>query len=426
MKIYNKKENGQSIVLAMFLMLVAAASTIVLYNTAQVATEKTRLVNASDAAAYSGAVWTSRQLNFMAYTNRAMIANHIMVGHLVSYVSWMRYVDEATDNVADTLRALELITIIVPPISRVIGVLRRAADFVADAASYMRQFTETMARIFVPGVDGLNRLLGVVQNAAWANMQAPIGEGALSSPLHQIMHKSAQFHVNTDDNVTQDAIRVNSPSDAELSLQGLQIIRNVTTEFHDIATFTKKYQATNSSDNRMKFLVENSYGPSEDWLNNRQWRYRIAWVIKLTKQGKSEQTLGNYSDWEASDRLDFKFFDDGKWEGIKIGEGSATAREFSGDYVGVPDYYDLHSLAPSNSNLMITAYTTMPIQQARLKNLMGMGATDVARLTSISRASVYHRRPTIHVANLVERNKKYTEYTNLYNPFWQASMVKPL
>src|SRR5215218_5215023 len=87
-------QRGQIAPIALFGVLIASAVLVLMYNAGQKVTEKSQVANAADAAAYSGAVWTARHLNFMAYTNRAMVANHVAVGHFVSYVSWVRYIND--------------------------------------------------------------------------------------------------------------------------------------------------------------------------------------------------------------------------------------------------------------------------------------------------------------------------------------------
>lgn len=78
-------QSGQSIILAMGLFLVASVTLFLVFNSGRAVNEKINLVNAADAAAYSGAQIAARQLNFMAYTNRAMIANEVSIGHVFSY-----------------------------------------------------------------------------------------------------------------------------------------------------------------------------------------------------------------------------------------------------------------------------------------------------------------------------------------------------
>jgi hypothetical protein len=94
---YAAKVTGQIAPVALFGILIASGVLAMMFNTGQKITEKSQLANAADAAAYSGAVWTARHLNFMAYTNRAMIANHAAAGHFISYVSWIRYVNDSID-----------------------------------------------------------------------------------------------------------------------------------------------------------------------------------------------------------------------------------------------------------------------------------------------------------------------------------------
>src|SRR4051812_17433263 len=70
-----------------------------MFSMGQLTTEKMRLQNTADAAAYSAAVAQARDYNFTAYTNRAMIANQVAMAQLVGLTSWVR-------NYDDTFRTL--------------------------------------------------------------------------------------------------------------------------------------------------------------------------------------------------------------------------------------------------------------------------------------------------------------------------------
>lgn len=67
---------------------VVTLSLVFLYKAGKVTSEKMRVQNAADAAAYSVSVTEARDLNFMAYTNRAMVANEVAIGQLVGMASW--------------------------------------------------------------------------------------------------------------------------------------------------------------------------------------------------------------------------------------------------------------------------------------------------------------------------------------------------
>jgi Flp pilus assembly protein TadG len=74
-----ERQRGQVLVLGLALMFACCLIFYFLFNTGQVTATKQRLTNASDAAAYSAALWRARVLNFHAYSNRAIIAQEVAV-----------------------------------------------------------------------------------------------------------------------------------------------------------------------------------------------------------------------------------------------------------------------------------------------------------------------------------------------------------
>lgn len=88
-----QRQRGQALIYGMFLLVGSLAALFFLFNTGQLSKEKTKLVNTADAVAYSAGIMHARALNFDAYTNRAMMANTIAIGQLVSVSSWIKYID---------------------------------------------------------------------------------------------------------------------------------------------------------------------------------------------------------------------------------------------------------------------------------------------------------------------------------------------
>ncbi len=86
-------QQGQALIYGLFVLTAGLATLFFLFNSGQLVSEKTKLVNASDAVAYSAGVLHARLLNFDAYANRAMIANTVAIAQLVSLSSWVQYVD---------------------------------------------------------------------------------------------------------------------------------------------------------------------------------------------------------------------------------------------------------------------------------------------------------------------------------------------
>lgn len=90
-------------VFVLLFLPVVLLSLIFLYKAGRITSEKMELQNAADAAAYSVSVIEARDLNYMAYTNRAMVANEVAIGQLVGLASWARH----WRSFADYIRAYD-------------------------------------------------------------------------------------------------------------------------------------------------------------------------------------------------------------------------------------------------------------------------------------------------------------------------------
>ncbi|MBL1141268.1 MAG: hypothetical protein HND53_04470 [Proteobacteria bacterium] len=83
-----KQQTGQSIIFVVLFLGVVVLSLVFLYKAGKVTSEKMQVQNAADAAAYSVSITEARDLNFMSYTNRAMVANEVAIGQMVGMASW--------------------------------------------------------------------------------------------------------------------------------------------------------------------------------------------------------------------------------------------------------------------------------------------------------------------------------------------------
>jgi hypothetical protein len=72
------------------------AALFFLFNAGQLSSEKTKLVNTADAVAYSAGVMHARALNFDAYSNRALVANEVLVAQTVSLSFWSQYAKDGS------------------------------------------------------------------------------------------------------------------------------------------------------------------------------------------------------------------------------------------------------------------------------------------------------------------------------------------
>jgi len=109
-----------------------------------------KIQNAADATAYSISLLEARDLNFTAYTNRAMMGNEIAIAQLVGLFSWL-------DMIGSTLRAMELY--VVTPV-------RAATAASLGILSAGLAAVETILRLMQRGVDIVKKALKTLSKIA--------------------------------------------------------------------------------------------------------------------------------------------------------------------------------------------------------------------------------------------------------------------
>ncbi|HMN46339.1 MAG TPA: pilus assembly protein TadG-related protein [Povalibacter sp.] len=390
-------QRGQIAPVALFGVLIASAVLVMMYNTGQKVTEKSQVANAADAAAYSGAVWTARHLNFMAYTNRAMIANHAAVGHLVSYVSWIRYIH-------DSIEYVDRITRYIPYVGQYVATVEQIAEQV-------REGVEETADVVIPAIDGWNANFRAAQIETQASL-------ALNN-LDELMQQTArawdpQIRINDRGEIDRlpDELR------AVVELQLLQQLAGV-------PMFVERYTA-GSDDGAVSELISASLTANTDmrrWITGeRGWRENLI-VAQIRKQGSTTHMQDeNGADWRAQDQLQYRtrsLFGWGRWRRIGDETSEASATEFARNYQGVPSYYNVAG-NPGDQSLSIAALATKRQTQVNTRTNFGMDA-NTQPLAVAAMARVEFRRPSGNAFASLGNDRH--EYANLFNPFWDARLV---
>jgi hypothetical protein len=124
---------GQATLMAFATLLFLVLMTLAAYDISQMAHGKMQTMNAADAGAYAAAVVVARDANFMAYTNRAMVANHVVVGQLVSFASLAVMFEDLAGNVG----ALADVAAIWSPIATLVQALPKIRNQLAQVPGYM-------------------------------------------------------------------------------------------------------------------------------------------------------------------------------------------------------------------------------------------------------------------------------------------------
>lgn len=138
-----RRQRGHATMLTAILFVVAALAVTGMYNVGQQTTGKVRLQTVSDAAAYSVGTVVSRDLNFKAYTNRAMVANQIAVAQMIGLASWSRMLRHAGQNFGVITSALSIIPVIGQALAVIGRVIERGSNIIDQAITQM-------ARVVVP------------------------------------------------------------------------------------------------------------------------------------------------------------------------------------------------------------------------------------------------------------------------------------
>ena len=132
------QQRGQALVFGLCLLLLAALLLFFQFSAGQATAAKIRIVNATDAAAYSTGLWRARAMNYYAYSNRAIIANEVAIAQAATMVSYAKFLERFSDNVNDVAQYI-------PYVGQVTEVIKEMAYWVSQVTQYTAM-GETAAR----------------------------------------------------------------------------------------------------------------------------------------------------------------------------------------------------------------------------------------------------------------------------------------
>lgn len=411
-------------------MAACTALVVVLFNTAQRVTANTEAVNAADGAAYSAAVWSARHLNFLAYTNRAMVANHVAAGHLVAYVSWIRYVDAATE-VSTSTAIVRGSSLSAASMGAMLDEIRPIADAGMTAATERAQ----------PLLQAIN-----TANALYADAQSDMADSLARGRMEDLMQRTVREY-DADFRVNDAAVIREMPgrmvSDLQSWLGHAQrrresfIARYRLGEpgerFDDM--IARQFEADASL--RRWILGPRGWGTqnvSQYADGQHSWRQR--------KLGSGTQVLGTGNvNWQASDT-----FQASLWFGLPLEQWAswqtlASASADADSLVGGSDgydalkaHYDVAAAAdsPGHYQLPIAVMVSKDGGDITERGVDGTrGALDIRPsqrpVTAVGAAEAYFDRPdpcasVSHDACARGLGGGSSEYSNLFNPFWRVRL----
>lgn len=130
-------QRGHATMLTVIMFAAVGLAGVGMYNTGRLTTEKVRIQTVSDSAAYSVASIVARDMNFKAYTNRAMVANQVAVAQLVGLASWSKMLRNAGQNwnrATTPLQAIPYVGAVIRILGQIIEQTTRYFDEVVSRA----------------------------------------------------------------------------------------------------------------------------------------------------------------------------------------------------------------------------------------------------------------------------------------------------
>ncbi len=420
-----RHQRGQALIYGIFVLLAGLASLFFMFNTGQLAGEKTKLVNTADAVAYSAGVMHARALNFDAYTNRALMANEVTVAQMVSISSWINYAQDHSTR-ARTLNCFPNPIYSVPAGLRLLAYTPLCWAIVSPAGALAIAQARNAIDVAAPVTMAASELAKVNLQAAQASMFL-----ALLPARKRLMQEVADANYSNDGSIEVDAL----PMTDQYSL-------------FDGGPFIKRYagnERTRLRDTELKAALTDGFVAQRNWDDSSVPGLCIPIRGKANHAGST--TLNGFDAWSANDAANMSaealrgFFPRCRvitnWN---LGRGNRVANRNAGAwfYSGVPSFFDLSPAAlaysPSNANadrrdphLRFAIRLTRASSEARttigrsavkpsgrMKLYEGAEAGDV--MAAVATSEVFFDRPETRAGG-------QRELASLFNPYWQVRLV---
>lgn len=155
-----KNTRGQVMVIGALMSMVFVFFWLAVFGVGEAVAEKTHLQDTADAVAFVQATWAARWFNWLAYSNRAIVANFIILTEFAIIHSHAKFwfdIVGVFGLVADALKALFGIGAALDPVVKI----------AATAVGYYEKFAYYLADIGIPVYHVLIGVLHVMQNAWW-------------------------------------------------------------------------------------------------------------------------------------------------------------------------------------------------------------------------------------------------------------------
>jgi hypothetical protein len=441
---------GQAIYLALAAIVFLSLMTFASFNLSQITHGKTQTMNAADAGAYTLANTIARDLNFMAYTNRAMVANHAVIGQLVSLASLSEMIYLAANDISK-LQYLSWI----PYIGSILDAIGSAFEQVAqiiddDVLPALEELTELQNELieFISGMqEGVHFITMAdalkVDKVIKANdpelRWATSGGGGLLASAANVGALMETFFGGFSEQRSDDDALGRMREVVNVSRDGFTVKRAwIPIPSFDIGIYKSK--STHVFHGGTELSSDNKTWVGVDGLD-------VQYKERKIKHGKIKWETEEIKYWLTGEVAGGSGADD--WKNLSHGDMTSGAHSDAYDnrkkrlentYSGIQPYYELTGdpkpgERPSDT-FVVLVYK--PVQNATTPNATQTFGTDAdnpfhlaegrAKIYGVAAAQTYFRRPTRSdndptAAGLPSALYQNGTYATLFSPYWQPRLT---
>jgi Putative Flp pilus-assembly TadE/G-like len=467
-----RKQKGQSLLWVLGFMATMAATFAGVYSVGQTTSEKQKIVNAADAAAYTGAMVEARALNLTAYANRAEIANEVFIAQMVSMESWVAYFKQTINSFKSIANKLKYIPYIGIVFQIIEGILQTIESMLNAAQTPLNKAVDL-------SILGVDKVYYTAYKAATTILYSPLMVVAAQQSADNVLKANAATHDGKID--TAPVAFKTALLGADNAFEWNRGFKLYSKDGKDLGSATdgRRNAGEILKTSRDQFSTERkgSEIPIFDLLwGTNSMGIRCAFEVGSSKNGPTD--LKTYDRWEAQDTSQYGMSIGsckGTSFGIPYGWGRSTAADNQtkgdrktnphrlaglraynetkqhGNWSGVKELWDIKrdssdyldaSFEQDKEKLSFTvavAKQKVDIKNNENLNFMNrettskLGSPDLkadfadGQISAKSSAKIFFSRPVKNNADITGtslfRVDNHKEVSNLYNPYWQVRLT---
>ena len=446
-----KRSKGQIMPVTLFGTALVGLTMLAVFNTSQLSSKKQRLNNAADAAAYSAAVLQARSLNAVAYSNRAMVANQVFIGQMVTLENYLNYWNVKTRN----LSYVPYVNVVTAPLNSVVQSIQTTTEYLTGTAVQASLATNTalsiaQRAIATTGGVGLLDTATTVVEANDPDIEITLhGAVWLADAERNWRNNLARKHraeelIAKGEIIQASRDRFTAERDYSQTIVPplVSVRKRGTTDLNwevDGTDVTFRWDAIDVLSLKINPIDGGLFGGDPE-------RIPIGWSKRFISGDNSEEYCnGSHTPIPDLTRNCYNRFGKDQRSAVTAGlilENEGLQQDYSeltGLNYQLMDYYELSDgagLDPRFPVAISVAYKDEDVKTSEQLPDLGSpnpksgsselnsgvfyqeSATIGDTIESVAKAEVYFRRP-------VSRDDGQDEFANVWNPYWSARLVEP-